>query len=108
MNRGDIGVGVLADSVGDLFGQFVNEFIVAKHLGVLRVADKGNFYQNRRHFSTYEHLGADMPARFTQTALITNPEHAKKLGDEELIDKLAEQRSDGISQYANANVASVQ
>lgn len=56
----------------------------------------------------YVLIGAEMPAILIEIAFISNPEDAKMLGDDEFIDKLAEQISDGISQYANANVASVQ
>ena len=56
----------------------------------------------------YVLIGAEMPAILIEIAFISNPEDAKMLGDDEFIDKLAERISDGISQYANANVASVQ
>ena len=56
----------------------------------------------------YVLIGAEMPAILIEIAFISNPEDAKMLGDDEFIDKLAEQISDGISQYANANVASAQ
>lgn len=56
----------------------------------------------------YVLIGAEMPAILIEIAFISNPEDAKLLGDEQFIVKLAGQISDGISQYANANVASVQ
>ena len=49
-----------------------------------------------------------MPAILIEIAFISNPDDAKLLGDDQFIDKLALQISDGISQYANANVASVE
>ncbi|MEJ2134525.1 MAG: N-acetylmuramoyl-L-alanine amidase [Desulfofustis sp.] len=56
----------------------------------------------------YVLIGAEMPAILIEIAFISNPDDAKLLGDEQFIVKLAGQISDGISQYANANVASVQ
>ncbi len=56
----------------------------------------------------YVLIGAEMPAILIEIAFISNPDDAKLLGDDDFIDKLAEQISDGISQYANANVASVE
>ena len=56
----------------------------------------------------YVLIGAEMPAILIEIAFISNPDDAKLLGDDDFIDKLANQISDGISQYANANVASVQ
>ena len=56
----------------------------------------------------YVLIGAEMPAILIEMAFISNPDDAKLLGDDEFIDKLAEQISDGISLYANANVASAQ
>ena len=56
----------------------------------------------------YVLIGAEMPAILIEIAFISNPDDAKLLGNDEFIDKLAEQISDGISQYANANVASAQ
>ena len=56
----------------------------------------------------YVLIGAEMPAILIEIAFISNPDDAKMLGDDEFIDKLAHQISDGISQYANANVASAQ
>ncbi len=54
----------------------------------------------------YVLIGAEMPAILVEIAFISNPDDAKLLGDDEFIDKLAEQISDGINQYASANVAS--
>jgi N-acetylmuramoyl-L-alanine amidase len=56
----------------------------------------------------YVLIGAEMPAILIEIAFISNPDDAKLLGDDQFIDKLAEQISDGISQYANANIASAQ
>ena len=56
----------------------------------------------------YVLIGAEMPAILIEIAFISNPDDAKLLGDDGFIDKLAERISDGISQYANANVASVE
>lgn len=56
----------------------------------------------------YVLIGAAMPAILIEIAFISNPDDAKLLGDDQFIDSLAEQISDGISQYANANVASTQ
>ncbi|NNK56092.1 MAG: AMIN domain-containing protein [Desulfofustis sp.] len=56
----------------------------------------------------YVLIGAEMPAILIEIAFISNPDDAKLLGDKEFIDKLAEQISDGISLYANANVASTE
>ena len=56
----------------------------------------------------YVLIGAEMPAILIEIAFISNPEDAKLLGDDEFIDQLAEQISDGISQYANANIALAQ
>ena len=53
-------------------------------------------------------IGAELPAILIELAFISNPDDAKLLGNDEFIDKLAEQISDGISLYANANVASAQ
>jgi len=54
----------------------------------------------------YVLIGAEMPAILIEIAFISNPDDAKLLGDDDFLDKLAEQISGGISQYANANVAS--
>ena len=56
----------------------------------------------------YVLIGAEMPAILIEIAFISNPDDAKLLGDDGFIDALAKQISDGISQYANANVASAQ
>ena len=56
----------------------------------------------------YVLIGAEMPAILLEIAFISNPDDAELLGNDEFIDKLAEQISDGISQYASANVASAQ
>ena len=54
----------------------------------------------------YVLIGAEMPAILIEIAFISNPDDARLLGDDLFIDKLAEQISDGISQYASANIAS--
>ncbi len=54
----------------------------------------------------YVLIGAEMPAILIEIAFISNPDDAKLLGDDNFIDKLAEQITHGISQYASANVAS--
>jgi N-acetylmuramoyl-L-alanine amidase len=56
----------------------------------------------------YVLIGAEMPAILIEIAFISNPDDAELLGDDEFIDKLAAQISDGISQYASANVASAE
>jgi len=53
----------------------------------------------------YVLIGAEMPAILIELAFISNPEDAKMLGSDEFIDRLTDQISDGISQYANTNVA---
>lgn len=53
----------------------------------------------------YVLIGAEMPAILIELAFISNPDDAEMLGDDEFIDTLTDQISDGISRYANANVA---
>lgn len=55
----------------------------------------------------YVLIGAEMPAILIEIAFISNPDDAKLLGDDAFIDKLAKEISNGIAQYAHANVASI-
>ncbi len=56
----------------------------------------------------YVLIGAEMPAILIEIAFISNPDDARLLGDDVFLDKLAERVSNGISQYATANIASTQ
>lgn len=55
----------------------------------------------------YVLIGADMPAILLELAFISNPGDAEKLGDDAFIDKMAQQISGGISEYAYSITASL-
>jgi N-acetylmuramoyl-L-alanine amidase len=56
----------------------------------------------------YVLIGAEMPAILIEVAFISNPDEAKKLGDEKFLQSVALQASQGIEAYINSNIARLQ